>query len=66
MSMPSMSMPRIGIPGGRAGAILWWGGLAGVAALGVVDWPVVGLVAAGTWVAEQRAQQSIARAKPAS
>ncbi|HVB45049.1 MAG TPA: hypothetical protein VNF47_20430 [Streptosporangiaceae bacterium] len=46
------------MPGGTAGNVLWWGGLATVAAFGVVDWPVVALVAAGTWVAEQHAKQS--------
>jgi len=52
--MPSMSMPRIRVPGN----VIWWGGLAAVAALGVVDWPVAALVAAGTWVAERHAKQS--------
>lgn len=64
--MPSVSMPRLGIPGGTAGNVIWWGGLAAVAAFGVVDWPVVALVAAGTLVAEQHAKQSAARAKAAS
>ena len=57
-SLPSMSMPRVNVPGGMAGNVLWWGGLAAVAAFGVVDWPVVALVAAGTWVAEQHSKQS--------
>lgn len=64
ISMP-MPMPRIGIPGGTAGNVIWWGGLAAVAAFGVVDWPVVALVAAGTLVAEQHAKQAAARAKAA-
>jgi hypothetical protein len=54
----SMPVPRIHLPGGTAGKVIWWGGLAAVAALGVVDWPVVALVAAGTWVAEQHSSQS--------
>jgi hypothetical protein len=44
------------MPQGTAGHLLWWGGLAAVAALGVVDWPVVALVGVGTWVAEQYAK----------
>lgn len=52
------SWPRLRMPGGTAGRALWWGGLATVAAFGVVDWPVAALVAAGTWVAEQQARQS--------
>jgi hypothetical protein len=42
--------------------VLWWGGLAAVAAAGVVDWPVAALVAAGSWVAERSAK---AGARPA-
>ncbi len=57
-AMPSMSMPRLHVPGGTAGNVLWWGGLAAVAAFGVVDWPVVALIGAGTWVAERHARQS--------
>lgn len=51
-------MLRPHLPGGTAGTVLWWGGLATVAALGIVDWPVAALVGAGTWVAEQHARQS--------
>jgi hypothetical protein len=58
LSLPSLSVPRIRLPAGRAGTVLWWGGLATVAALGVVDWPVAALIAAGTWVAEQHARES--------
>ena len=56
--MPSISMPRIRLPAGRRGDVLWWGGLAAAAALGIVDWPVAALIAAGTWIAEQHARES--------
>jgi len=56
--MPPLHMPRVHVPGGTAGNVLWWGGLAAVAAFGIVDWPIAALVAAGTWVAEQHAKQS--------
>jgi hypothetical protein len=46
------------MPSGAAGNVIWWGGLAAVAALGVVDWPVAAIVAAGTWVAEQQSRQA--------
>ena len=52
------SVPGLHLPGGTAGNVLWWGGLAAVAALGIVDWPVAALVAAGTWVAEQHVRRS--------
>ncbi len=56
--MPPVSLPRVHMPGGTAGNVLWWGGLAAVAAFGVVDWPVAALVAAVPWVAEQHAKQA--------
>jgi hypothetical protein len=39
-----------------AGRVLWLGGLATVAAAGAIDWPVAVAVAAGTYIAEQRAR----------
>src|SRR5512143_1023735 len=56
-----LHMPAVRMPSGTAGRVLWWGGLAAVAAFGVVDWPVAALVAAGSWVAEQSAKSA---AKP--
>jgi len=57
ISVP-VPVPRIRMPSGTAGNIIWWGGLAAVAAFGVVDWPVAAIVAAGTWVAEQQSRQA--------
>jgi hypothetical protein len=54
LQLPRVPVPRM--PTGKAGRVLWWGGLAAVAAVGVVDWPVAALVAAGSWVAEQYAK----------
>jgi hypothetical protein len=54
----AVPVPRIRMPSGAAGNVIWWGGLAAVAALGVVEWPVAAIVAAGTWVAEQRSRQA--------
>ncbi|HYZ57095.1 MAG TPA: hypothetical protein VE733_26840 [Streptosporangiaceae bacterium] len=58
-----LHMPRLPLPGmpmdkpaGTAGRVLWWGGLAALAAFDIVDWPVAVLVGAGTWVAEQYAK----------
>lgn len=56
--MPHVPTPRLTLPTGRKGRLLWWGGLAGVAALGVVDWPVAVVVGVGSWVAEQYARQA--------
>jgi hypothetical protein len=53
-------VPRVRIPAppvtGVPGRVLWWGGLATVAAVGVLDWPVAAAIAAGTYVAERRAR----------
>jgi hypothetical protein len=58
---------RLPIPGaGMAGAmptstqgrVLWWGGLAALAALDIVEWPVAVIVGAGEWVAEQYAKSA--------
>lgn len=46
----------IKLPGGTRDNLLWWGGLAALAALGVVDWPVAAVAAVGTWIAEQHVQ----------
>jgi hypothetical protein len=56
--LPGMHVPGVHdvMPGGTAGRVLWWGGLAALAAFGVVDWPVAVLVGAGSWVAEQYAK----------
>jgi len=53
VSVPYVSLPR------SSGRYLWWGGLAGAAVLGVLDWPVAAAVSIGSYVAEQRATQPI-------
>ena len=61
--VPHAGVPHLRVPGLAAigsgstpGRLLWLGGLAAVAALGVIDWPVAAVVAAGSYVAEQRAR----------
>jgi hypothetical protein len=58
LSLPPVPRPQLRMPGGVPGYVIWWGGLAALAAFGVVDWPVAAVVAAGTWVAQQQAKQS--------
>ena len=60
MATGRSGLPGVWMPSRR---VLWWGGLAAVAALGIVDWPVAVLVGAGSWVverdvAQRRAQES--------
>jgi hypothetical protein len=55
LPLPGVGMP-VAMPTGLPGRVLWWGGLAALAAFEVVDWPVAILVGAGSWVAEQNAK----------
>jgi hypothetical protein len=60
---PELPLPglHLGMPTGLPGRMLWWGGLAALAAFDVVDWPVAVLVGAGSWVAEQYAKEAAER-----
>lgn len=57
LPFPVAGMP-VAMPTGLPGRVLWWGGLAALAAFEVVDWPVAVLVGAGEWVAEQYAKSA--------
>ncbi|MGZ4618150.1 MAG: hypothetical protein ACXV3F_05375 [Frankiaceae bacterium] len=61
LQLPTMHVPHVHVsfPGGTAGRVLWWGGLATMAAMGVVEWPVAALVGAGSWIAEQYAKAAM-------
>jgi hypothetical protein len=67
VSVPHVALPQVSVPHvrrpsvrlpftGRRGQVLWLGGLAVVAAFGVIDWPVAGAIAVGAYVAEQRSK----------
>lgn len=56
MATANSDLPETMRPSGR---VLWWGGLATVAVLGIVDWPVAALVGVGTWVARRDAEQRV-------
>lgn len=60
---PELPLPgmHVGMPTGLPGRVLWWGGLAALAAFDVVDWPVAVLIGAGSWVAEQYAKEAAQR-----
>jgi hypothetical protein len=45
----------------RPDAVLYWGGLAGLAVLGVLDWPVAAAVGIGVAVANGRRASRTAR-----
>ena len=53
--------PRLGLPSasGVPGRVLWLGGLGTLAVVGALVWPVAVAIAAGTWVAEQRARERL-------
>jgi hypothetical protein len=46
-------------PTGLPGHVLWLGGLVGAAVLGVVEWPLAAVLAAGTWVIERFAKAAV-------
>ena len=67
MPVPGVHLPEVNVPEGvrrlvpdaANNRLLWYGGLAGLAAVGVIGWPVAGVVAAGTYVAELRAKSAM-------
>ena len=62
---PSGSRLPIPLPGLPANVdpkrMLWWGGLAALAAVGVIEWPVAAVVGAGSYVAERLAREDTRR-----
>ncbi len=65
VTVPSVHVPMPGamrdrLPDATTNRVLWWGGLAVLAAAEVISWPVAGVVAAGTFVAERRAKAAMA------
>ena len=64
VAVPKVSVPipeqLRHVPNPADNKLLWYGGLAGLAAVGVIGWPVAGVVAAGSYVAEHRARSAIA------
>ena len=64
--VPSVHVPMPGpvrdrLPDVTTNRVLWWGGLAALAVTEVISWPVAGVVAAGTYVAERRAKAAMAQ-----
>ncbi len=57
--MPASEEIRRRLPHRDANRWLWYGGLAGLAAFGVIEWPVAGVVAVGTYLAGHRAEHVI-------
>jgi hypothetical protein len=57
--LPVPDAVRSRLPEPTTNRLVWYGGLAGLAAFGVIGWPVAGVVAAGTYVAEHRAKAAM-------
>jgi hypothetical protein len=57
--VPVPDAVRDRLPEPTTNRLVWYGGLAGLAAFGVIGWPVAGVVAAGTYVAEHRAKAAM-------
>jgi hypothetical protein len=60
LRLPALSLPDL--PATLPKRALWWGGLAALAVVGVVEWPVAAVVGAGTYVAERLSRED-SRAK---
>ena len=62
-SRPSLPMPTLpfGIDSKR---VLWYGGLAALATVGVLEWPVAAVVGVGSYVAERLAREDAQHSGP--
>ncbi|WP_077490565.1 hypothetical protein [Sinomonas mesophila] len=67
ITLPSLAdlppLPPVQIEAKR---LAWWGGLAVLGMAGIVEWPVVFAVGAGSYVAERFAKDSMRKAASAS
>lgn len=66
-SIPSLpSLPSLPLPGLPFGVdpkrLLWYGGLAALATVGVLEWPVAAVVGVGSYVTERMARDDAVRA----
>jgi type IV secretory pathway TrbD component len=60
LSLPVPSLP-FGIDSKR---VLWYGGLAALATVGVIEWPVAAVVGVGSYVAERLAREDAQHSAP--
>lgn len=60
---PSLPLPLPGLPFGMdPKRLLWYGGLAALATVGVLEWPVAAVVGVGSYVTERMARDDAGRA----
>jgi hypothetical protein len=60
---PSLPLPLPGLSFGiDPKRLLWYGGLAALATVGVLEWPVAAVVGVGSYVAERMAREDALRA----
>ncbi|ATY13421.1 hypothetical protein CU254_25535 [Amycolatopsis sp. AA4] len=57
----SVTVAGVKVPGDLPKRALWWGGLAALAAVGVLEWPVAVVVGAGSYVAEKLSRDDARR-----
>ena len=62
-SRPSLPMPSLpfNVDSKR---VLWYGGLAALATVGVLEWPVAAVVGVGSYVAERLASEDARHSEP--
>jgi hypothetical protein len=62
-SVPPLPLPLPGLPFGiEPKRLLWYGGLAALATVGVLEWPVAAVVGVGSFVTERMAREDARRA----
>ncbi|HXT93737.1 MAG TPA: hypothetical protein VN714_31290 [Trebonia sp.] len=62
---PRLSLPLPRLPAGvDSKRMLWYGGLAALAAIEVIEWPVAAVVGIGSYVAERLAREDAEHSTP--
>ena len=56
-----LRLPLPAVGGIEPERLVWWGALAAVAAVGIIEWPVALVVGAGSYVAKRLVRQDVRR-----
>ena len=60
---PSIQLPALPF-GMDSKRVMWYGGLAALATVGVLEWPVAAVVGVGSYVAERLAREDVQHSPP--
>jgi hypothetical protein len=59
VTLAGLKLPLPAMPAAGSKRVLWWGGLAALAVVGVIEWPVAVVVGAGSYVAERLTREDV-------